>query len=126
MPVIGIDLGTSNTCVAVVMDGQPQVILDDRSRSTMPSVMALTRNGQFIVGHMARAQLAVSPETTIHSAKRFIGQKFEDPTVQAIIPSLSYDVCKMENGLVGFVVGDNVLTPVEVSAAVLKKVKAIA
>lgn len=126
MPVIGIDLGTSNTCVAVVMDGQPQVILDDRSRSTMPSVMALTRNGQFIVGHMARAQLAVSPETTIHSAKRFIGQKFEDPTVKAIIPSLSYDVCKMENGLVGFVVGDNVLTPVEVSAAVLKKVKAIA
>jgi len=126
MAVIGIDLGTSNTCVAVVMDGRPQVILDDKSRATMPSVMALTRQGKFTIGHMARAQLAITPESTIHSAKRLIGQKYDDPTVQATLPMLAYNVTKMENGMPGFVVGGNVLSPIEVSAAVLKKVKVIA
>ncbi len=126
MPVIGIDLGTSNTCVAVVLKGQPQVILDEKGRSTMPSVMALTRKGQFIVGHMARAQLAVTPETTIHSVKRLIGQKYDSPDVQTVMATLSYTVVPLDDGMPSFVVGDNLLNAVEVSAAILKKVKALA
>lgn len=126
MTVIGIDLGTSNTCAAVVLDGQPQVIMDDKSHATMPSVMALTRRGQFIVGHMARAQLAVSPETTIHSAKRLIGQVFDSPDVQYAISALSANVCPDENGMPVFAVGDFQLSPIEVSAAVLKKVRVLA
>ena len=126
MTVIGIDLGTSNTCAAVVLDGQPQVIMDDKSHTTMPSVMALTRRGQFIVGHMARAQLAVTPETTIHSAKRLIGQVFDSPSVQYAISALSVNVCADDHGMPLFAVGDYQLSPVEVSAAVLKKVRALA
>ena len=117
MTVIGIDLGTSNTCAAVVLDGQPQVIMDDKSHATVPSVMALTRRGQFIVGHMARAQLAVTPETTIHSAKRLIGQVFDSPDVQYAISALSANVCPDENGMPVFAVGDFQVSPIEVSAA---------
>ena len=82
MPVIGIDLGTSNTCAAVVTNGRPQVILDEKGRSTLPSVMSLNRKGQFYVGHMAKAQMAVQPERTVHSAKRLLGQQFESINVQ--------------------------------------------
>ena len=71
MPVIGIDLGTSNTCVAVVHNGQPQVILDEKGRATLPSVMSLNRKDQFYVGYMAKAQMAVQPERTIHSANDY-------------------------------------------------------
>ena len=86
MPVIGIDLGTSNTCVGVVLNGRPQVILDDKGRSTLPSVMAVNRRGQFFVGHLAKAQMSINPEGTIHSAKRLLGQKFSAPNVQHLIP----------------------------------------
>ncbi|MBQ8037520.1 MAG: Hsp70 family protein, partial [Proteobacteria bacterium] len=73
MPVIGIDLGTSNTCVAVVKNGVPQVILDDKGRSTLPSVMSLNKKGQFFIGYLAKAQMSVQPERTVHSAKRLLG-----------------------------------------------------
>lgn len=126
MTVIGIDLGTSNTCAAVVLDGQPQVIMDNKSHATMPSVMALTRRGQFIVGHMARAQLAVAPETTIHSAKRLLGQPFDSPNVQQAIASLAINVSRDALDMPTFVVGEHQLSPVEVSAAILKKVRVLA
>ena len=126
MSVIGIDLGTSNTCIAVVKDGIPRVILDDKGRSTLPSIMSLNRKGQFFVGYMAKAQMAVQPEMTVHSAKRLLGQRFEASDVQQVLPFLSYHVIRMDDGMAGIELGDHRLSPTEVSAAVLKKVKALA
>ena len=126
MPVIGIDLGTSNTCVAVVNNGHPQVILDEKGRATLPSMMSLNRKDQVFVGHMAKAQMSVEPERTIHSAKRLLGQRFNSEDVQRLLPFLTYKVTQTDNGLVGLVVDDHCFSPTEVSAAVLKKVKSLA
>lgn len=126
MPVIGIDLGTSNTCAAVVYHGKPQVILDEKGRSTLPSVMSINRKDQFYVGYMAKAQMAVNPDRTIHSAKRLLGQRYDARDVQHLLPFLTYAVVPTTDGNVGLVVGDRCFTPTEVSAAILKKVKALA
>lgn len=126
MTVIGIDLGTSNTCIAVVRNGSPSVILDDKGRSTLPSIMSLNRKGQFFVGYMAKAQMAVQPERTIHSAKRLLGQRFDAPDVQRLLPFLSYHVVSMNDGMAGIEMDEHRLSPTEVSAAVLKKVKSLA
>jgi molecular chaperone DnaK len=126
MPVIGIDLGTSNTCAAVVANGNPQVILDEKGRATLPSVMSLNRKGQFYVGYMAKAQMAVQPELTVHSAKRLLGQRYNSVNVQQLMPFLSYATLPTNDGMTGVVLADNFLTPTEISAAILKKVKALA
>ena len=126
MSVIGIDLGTSNTCVGVVINGRPQVILDEKKRSTLPSVMALNRRGQFFVGHLAKAQMSINPQGTIHSAKRLLGQRFSDRDVQRLIPELPFSISEMPDGSPGIQIGENLLTPTEVSAAILKKVKVLA
>ncbi len=126
MPVIGIDLGTSNTCAAVVIDGKPRVILDEKGRATLPSVMSINRKGQFYIGYMAKAQMAVQPERTAHSAKRLLGQRFDSPDVQHLLPFLSYVITPTEEGMTSIVLGDHALSPTQVSAAVLKKVKALA
>jgi len=126
MAVIGIDLGTSNTCVAVVVGGRPQVILDEKRRSTMPSVMSLNRKGQFFVGHLAKAQMSIHPELTIHSAKRLVGQRFDSEAVQRLLPHMTYRVVPLSDGMPGLMIGEQFLTPVEVSAAVLKRIKALA
>lgn len=126
MPVLGIDLGTSNTCAAVIRDGVPQIILDETGRSTIPSVMSLNRDGQFFVGQMAKAQMATQPYLSVHSAKRLIGQKFSSDNVQKTLPFLSYNVVAGADGMPLCEVGGQRLTPVQVSAAVLKKVRAMA
>ena len=125
MSVIGIDLGTSNTCAAVVRNGCPQVILDEKGRSTLPSVMSINKKDQFYVGYMAKAQMAVQPERTIHSAKRLLGQRYDAPDVQRLLPSLTYAILPKDDGSVGLVVGDHCFSPTEISAAVLKKVRAL-
>ncbi|MBR4985287.1 MAG: Hsp70 family protein, partial [Proteobacteria bacterium] len=126
MPVIGIDLGTSNTCVAVVKNGVPQVILDDKGRSTLPSVMSLNKKGQFFIGYLAKAQMTVQPERTVHSAKRLLGQRFDSADVQRILPFLSYAVVPSQDQMACIMLGDQCLSPTEISAAVLKKVKLLA
>lgn len=126
MAVVGIDLGTSNSCIAVLIDAQPQVVLDERGRSTTPSVVSINRQKQFFVGHLAKAQMSVNPSSTVHSAKRFLGQKFNAPNVQELLPSLSYGVREMPDGGPGLILDDSCLTPTQVSAAVLTKLKALA
>ena len=126
MPVIGIDLGTSNTCAAIVQNGVPQVILDEKGRSTLPSVMSLTRKGQFFIGYMAKAQMAIQPEKTIHSAKRLLGQRFDSSDVQKLLPFLSYTVVPTDDQMIGIMLDNHTLSPTEVSAAILTKIKALA
>lgn len=122
-PVLGIDLGTSNTCVAVMLDGQPRVVTDERGRSTTPSVLSLNRNNKFIVGHVAKAQLISNPFGTIHSAKRLLGQPFRSPDVQRALQYLPYNVVEGADGMPLCEIGGRRLSPTEVSAATLKKVK---
>lgn len=126
MAVIGIDLGTSNTCAAVVLDGKPQVILDEKGRATLPSVMSINRKGQFYVGYMARAQMAIQPERTVHSAKRLLGQRFDSKNVQCLLPRLAFQVAPTQDGMVCVNLAETTLTPTEISAAILKKVKVLA
>ncbi len=124
--VIGIDLGTSNTCVAVMLDGEPRVVMDERGRSTTPSVMSLNRDGKFFVGHVARAQMVTNPFGTIHSAKRLIGQKFSSSNVQRALQYLPFNVVQGPDGTPLCEIGGRRLTPTDVSTAVLKKVKRLA
>ena len=126
MPVIGIDLGTSNTCVGVVINGKPQVILDEKGRATLPSVMAVNRRGQFFVGHLAKAQMSLNPEGTIHSAKRLLGQKYSSANVQRLAADLPYSIVALPDDAPGIQIAETVLSPTEVSAAILKKVKSMA
>ncbi|MFA5623519.1 MAG: Hsp70 family protein [Bradymonadales bacterium] len=123
MPVLGIDLGTSNTCAAVVKGGAVQIILDETGHSTMPSVMSLNREGRFFVGHLAKAQMATQPYLSVHSSKRLLGQKFSSDNVQKTLPYISYSVVADPDGMPLCEIGGQRISPVEVSAAVLKKVK---
>ncbi|MDX9720067.1 MAG: Hsp70 family protein [Myxococcota bacterium] len=120
---LGIDLGTSNTCVAIMLDGEPRVVTDERNRSTTPSVMSIDREGKFYVGHVARAQMITNPYGTIHSAKRLIGQKFSSNNVQRAIQYLPFNVVQGPDGGPLCEIGGRRLTPTDISTAVLKKVK---
>ncbi len=126
MAVLGIDLGTSNTCACTIIDGQAQLILDERGNVTMPSVMALSRQGKFYIGHLAKAQLSLDPMNAIHSAKRLIGQPFDSDRVRKTLPYLSYVVVEDTQGMPLCQIGERHITPTEVSAAILKKVRTMA
>ena len=124
--VVGIDLGTSNTCVSVVLDGEPRIVTDERGRSTTPSVLALNRDGKFLVGHLAKAQMVTNPYGTICSAKRLIGQKFSSNNVQQALRYLPFNVVQAPDGAPLCEIGGRRLTPVDVAVAVIKKVKRLA
>ena len=123
---LGIDLGTSNTCVSVMVDGDPRVVTDDRGRSTTPSVMSLNREGKFMVGHVAKAQMITNPYGTIHSAKRLIGQKFSSNNVQKSLRYLPFNVVQAPDGTPLCEIGGRRLTPTDVATAVLKKTRRLA
>ena len=95
---VGIDLGTSNSVVAVMEDGRPRVLLDSGGRNLQPSVVALGQEGQTVVGHVARQQLTYAPEATVSSAKRLIGRRFSDPETQRISGQVGWGIFKGESG----------------------------
>lgn len=119
--IIGIDLGTTNSCVAVMEGGQPKVIANAEGARTTPSVVAYKPNGERIVGIPAKRQAITNPENTISSAKRFIGRKFDE--VASEIKTVPYHVVKGPNGEAVFDVMGKILTPEEVSAQILIKMK---
>jgi len=123
-PVIGIDLGTSNTCAAVVIDGEVRTIPDERGRVVIPSVVTQNKFGRFIVGHFAKAQQITNPYETIYSVKRLIGQQFDSEELERVRRYLSYTIEKDERtGGVLIPLGDAKFTPTEISAQILMKVK---
>ena len=123
-PAIGIDLGTSNTCAAVVIDGEPRTISDERGRNVTPSVVTENKFGRLIVGHFAKAQQIINPYETIYSAKRLIGQQYGGREMERIRRYLSYPVePDPETGLVLIPLKEKRLSPTEVSAEILRKVK---
>jgi molecular chaperone DnaK len=121
--VIGIDLGTTNSVVAVMEAGEPVVIPNAEGNRTTPSVVALQRSGERVVGQVAKRQAITNPENTISSIKRLMGRKFDDPEVQKIITLVPYKIVKASNGDAAVQLGGRTYSPQEVSAMILQKLK---
>ena len=119
--VIGIDLGTTNSCVAVISSGDPEVITNEEGARTTPSVVAFTDKGDRLVGQTARRQAVTNPKKTIFSAKRFIGMKTND--MQEEIGRVPYAIINANDGSCRIKVGDKDYSPQEISAQVLSKLK---
>jgi molecular chaperone DnaK len=121
--IIGIDLGTTNSVAAVMIGGEPVVIPSAEGERLVPSVVAVNKNGERLVGRVARNQAITNPENTIFSIKRFMGRKYDDPEVQKAIKLVPYQVTKAPNGDMRVVLGDKEYSPPEVSAMILSKIK---
>jgi molecular chaperone DnaK len=119
--VIGIDLGTTNSCVAVMEGGEPKVIANAEGFRTTPSVVAFTKTGERLVGQVARRQAVTNPKNTIYSVKRFMGRRYDE--VGREIQLVPYEVVKGENGEARVRVGDRDYSPPEISAVILQKMK---
>src|SRR5512133_213477 len=121
--IIGIDLGTTNSVAAVMVGGEPGVIPSAEGERLVPSVVAVNKNHERLVGRVARNQSIVNPENTIFSIKRFMGRKFDDAEVQRTLSRVPYKVAKAPNGDVRVVLDGKEYSPPEVSAMILAKLK---
>ena len=122
--IIGIDLGTTNSCVAVVEGGEPRVIENAEGGRTTPSIVAVNpKTGERYVGQVAKRQAVTNPENTIYSIKRFMGRKFDDPSAQRDTKNVPYKVIKAPNGDAHVTLGGKTHSPPEVSAMILRKLK---
>ncbi len=121
--VIGIDLGTTNSCVAVVEDGIPKVIPNRGGYRTMPSIVAITEAGKRLVGHIAKRQAITNAENTVYAAKRLIGRKWTSPQVKHAVQTCSYRIVEGPHGDVRVKLRDKTYSVPEVSAMVLQEMK---
>lgn len=121
--VIGIDLGTTNSCVAVMMGGEPVVIPNQEGSRTTPSVVAFTEKGERLVGQIAKRQAITNPENTIFSIKRLIGRKYNSSQVKEAIRRLPYKIVEASNGDAHVEVRGKRYSPAEISAMILQKMK---
>jgi molecular chaperone DnaK len=121
--IIGIDLGTTNSVVAVMMGGEPIVIPSSEGERLVPSVVAINKNGERLVGRVARNQAVTNPENTIFSIKRFMGRRFDDVEVQRAMKHVPYKAGKTSSGDVRVNLGQKEYTAPEVSAMILAKLK---
>ncbi len=124
--VIGIDLGTTYSCVATLQAGRPVVIPNLEGLSTTPSIVSFTNSGERLVGTLAMRQAVTNPANTFYAVKRLIGQKFLSPEVQEAQPRLAYKLKAAPNGDVAVVLGDKALSPPEISSMVLGYLKSCA
>jgi molecular chaperone DnaK len=124
--IVGIDLGTTNSCAAVVKDGRPYVIPSREGHNTVPSIVALNARSKIVVGHLARAQLLTNPRATVYGAKRLIGRPFESQVVQEIRSKFAYEIVPDANGLAAVRLGPETLSLEQVSALILREVKEVA
>jgi molecular chaperone DnaK len=121
--IIGIDLGTTNSAMAAIQGGKPEILENKEGNRTTPSMIAVSKNNERIVGQLAKRQAVVNPENTLFSIKRLIGRKFDDKEVQEDIKTLPYEVKKAGEGIT-IKMGDKDHTPQEISAMILQKIKA--
>jgi len=122
--VIGIDLGTTNSCVAVMEGGEPVVIPNAEGARTTPSIVAINKSGERLVGEVAKRQAITNPENTVSSIKRFMGRKYEDPEVDRDKRLTPYKVVRSNNGDAWVEVQGKTYSPPEISAMILQKLKA--
>lgn len=120
--IVGIDLGTTNSCLAVIERSEPYVVTNREGSRTTPSVVAFTDRGR-LVGQEARRQALTNPRRTIFAVKRLMGRKFEDPAIQEFAQRVPYSIVAMDNGDAGVDVGGKVWSPEEVSALILRELK---
>lgn len=122
--ILGIDLGTTNSAMAIVEGGQPRVLENHEGNRTTPSIVAISKSGERLVGMLAKRQAVTNPQNTIFSVKRLIGRKYDDAEVQNDKKWLSYEIRRANNGGIEVKMGDREHTPEEISAMVLAKLKA--
>ena len=122
--IIGIDLGTTNSCVAVLEGGEPTVITNPEGGRTTPSIVAFTKDDERLVGQAAKRQAVTNPENTIFSIKRFMGRMYNE--VDTEIGEVPYEVVKTSRGVATVKAGGKEYTPPEISAMVLQKLKQMA
>jgi molecular chaperone DnaK len=121
--ILGIDLGTTNSAMAVVEGGEPQIVENEEGSRTTPSVVSISKNGERTVGVVAKRQAVTNPENTIYGIKRFIGHNYDEKAVQKDKEIVPYKVTKSENGGVLIKMGDKDYRPEEISAMILQKMK---
>lgn len=121
--IIGIDLGTTNSCVAVLENGNARVLENAEGHRTTPSVIGYTKDGEILVGDVAKRQAVTNPENTLFAIKRLIGRRYDDKEVQRDISIMPYKICRADNGDAWVSVQDKKLAPPQISAEVLKKMK---
>jgi len=121
--VIGIDLGTTNSCVAVMEGGEPVVVPNAEGARTTPSIVAINKNGERLVGEVAKRQAITNPENTVFSIKRFMGRKYDDPEVERDKRLVPYKVIRANNGDAWVEVQGKAYSPPEISAMILQKLK---
>lgn len=122
--IIGIDLGTTNSAVAVIEGGVPKIVENVEGNRTTPSIVATAKNGDRIVGLLAKRQAVTNPENTISEMKRYMGHRFDDPGVQKDKSSISFKIEAGEDGGVKVKMSDKFYRPEEISAMILQKIKA--
>lgn len=122
--ILGIDLGTTNSAMAVVEGGKPEIIENKEGNRTTPSMVAVNKNAERLVGLLAKRQAVTNPTNTLFSVKRFIGRRFDDAEVQSDISLSPYKAVKGDNDSIKIVMGEKEYTPQEISAMVLGKLKA--
>ncbi|MEE9222140.1 MAG: molecular chaperone DnaK [Nitrosomonadaceae bacterium] len=121
--IIGIDLGTTNSCVSVMENGKPKVIENSEGTRTTPSIVAYAEDGEILVGASAKRQAVTNPKNTIFAVKRLIGRRFNEEMVQRDIKMVPYNIIKADNNDAWVEVRDKKIAPPEISAQVLKKMK---
>jgi len=124
--VIGIDLGTTNSCVAVVDGGKPVVIPNTGGYKTSPSMFAISQDGKRLVGHLAKRQAITNARNTVYASKRLIGRRFEEPELQRAISLFPYEIAEGPEGDARIVVGDKAFSTSEVSGIILREMKRVA
>ena len=122
--IIGIDLGTTNSCVAVLEGGEPVVIANAEGNRTTPSVVAFSKTGERMVGQVAKRQAVTNPKRTIFAIKRLMGRKFDSPEVKRWMESAPYTIKEAANGDAGVEIDGRIYTAPEISAMILAKLKA--
>src|SRR6476660_8646782 len=121
--VIGIDMGTTNSCVAIMDGGKPKVIENSEGDRTTPSIVAFTKDGEVLVGQTAKRQAVTNPTNTLFAVKRLIGRRYEDDVVQKDVGMVPYKVVKADNGDAWVEAAGKKMAPPEVSARVLAKMR---
>jgi molecular chaperone DnaK len=123
MKALGIDLGTSISKMATIIEGEPKCIESREGSVLIPSVVAISKSGERLVGILAQRQRITNPKNTIFAVKRFIGRRYDDPEVQKELKRLPYETRRRSDGGVEIKLGDKWLTPIEISAMILQKIK---
>jgi molecular chaperone DnaK len=121
--IIGIDLGTTNSCVAIMEGGDAKVITNAEGGRTTPSIVAVAENGERLVGQIAKRQAITNPENTVFAVKRLIGRKFDSPEVQSDKKILPYKIERAENGDVRINLRGKQYSPAEISSFILSNIK---